>query len=112
MEATPRETKELTIGNHTLTVLTYLTGREYRAINANLVEKLEIKQNGNKAELQSLKGEFITMQEDERIAKVVQLFDGSAERIVDRIVDLPNNEYAPIIEAINNIAEGKGVASN
>jgi len=107
-----RETKEVTIGAHTFTLHTYITGRESRLVQTEMINNLEMKQANGSPEISGFKGELIALQEDRLISAIVTVMDGSSENIIDRILDLPTDEYDAILKEVRTVAEGKKQASN
>lgn len=104
-----RETKTLDIGNHKIVVNTYLTGREVRDIDSALMDKLEIRQVGKSQEISGLKGSMLKEQEDMQIKAVVVSIDGSSDNIVDRLIDLPHEQYQQVMQHIKIVVGKKEV---
>lgn len=109
--ATVRETKEVTIEGHKLVVLTYITGREQRSVQVNLLDKLEISGGASK-ELSGLKGSMMLDQRDEYVKIIIKSVDGKSENTLEEILNLPSKESEAIFQYVSNIVEGKETASN
>lgn len=107
MSDTPRETKQITVGQHTLTVNSYVTGRELREIEAFMMDKLEMKQTGKEPEITGFRGSMVLERQERQIKVVVIDLDGNAENLVDRILDLPSHEYREIMAYVSEITEPK-----
>jgi len=107
-----RETKELIVGAHKLVVKTYLTGRELRIIQNEMMDNLEMKQKSGETEITGFKGALLRAQEDKQITTTVLSFDGSTEGILDKVLDLPAFEYQEVVAYIKEITEKKEVASS
>lgn len=111
IEATVRETKEVVIEGHNLVVLTYITGREQRSVQVNLLDKLEVS-GGTAKELSGLKGSMMLDQRDEYVNIIVKSIDGKTDNTLEEVLNLPSKESDAIFQYVSNIVEGKEVASN
>jgi hypothetical protein len=107
MDNQQRETKELIVGNHKLVVVTYITGRELRAIENAVVDKFQVKQKGTEQELVGSKSEAMNSREDELIRQVVRSFDGVAEGVVDLVLDLPAPELFEVTGYVYSLTQKK-----
>lgn len=107
MSEIQRETKEIKIGNHTLVVNTFVTGRELRNIESSMLDKLEMKQKGTEQEITGFRGSMLKERQDAQIKAVVVSLDGSSDNVVDRILDLSAPEYQEVVEYVTSITEPK-----
>ena len=112
MSTTNRETKEIKIGEHTVVVNTYLTGREVRDIENALIDKLEMKQTPSGQEISGIKGSVLKEREDNQIKAVVVSMDGSADNLLNRLLDLPAGQYDEVMVYVKTLTEKKEVATN
>lgn len=102
-----RETKTVkTPGGHDLVLKTYLTGRESNELKSLLFSSVKINSSdaeaGNVA-IGDISGQLVLDQERKSIELLVVSLDGTAEGATDRILDLPEAEYAAVVEEINKI---------
>lgn len=104
-----RETKQIEIGVHKLTINTYITGRELREINAPMANALQFKQNGNDPEISGITSAVLEQRENAKIAAVVVQFDEHTEKsaILNAILDLEASLCNQVAEIINGIVEPK-----
>jgi len=107
-----KETKQITVGAHSVELRTYLTGRESRDIQSAMLNNLEMKQKDGASEISGFKGEMLSLQQDKQITTVVVSMDDSKENILNRILDLPLEEYNVIIKEVEEVATGKKQASS
>lgn len=107
-----RETKNLSVGSHTLQVVTYLTGRELREIQSAMMEHVEMKTKGEDTEMSGFKVGMLALKEDKQIELVVKKFDDKTEGVKDMVLDLPRLEYKIVMEYITELTEGKEPASS
>lgn len=92
MENTTRETKEITTtGGHKVILLTYITGREAREINASRVE-------GDTS---------FSKPTDVAFGIVIKSIDGSSENIVDQVLDLKLQDFTEVSEALAEVMDPK-----
>ena len=102
-----RATKEVQIGEHTLTFYTYATGREFNAIQEVYLNGAKVNAiNGNV----TLEG-FNPNADNEAMAKaiglLVKLFDGSAEDVTNKVMDLPYADYTVVVGLLNELTGKK-----
>jgi hypothetical protein len=107
MSDTQRETKQITVGSHTITVNTFVTGRELRDIESAMLDKLEMKQTGGAQEISGFRGSMLKEREDAQIKAVIVDLDGTAEDLVNRVLNLPAPEYREVMAYVSEITEPK-----
>lgn len=105
-----RETKEVIIDGHVLKVLSYITGREQRAIQASLYETVDI--DGGTGEVSNIKGTLMLVQQEKYAELIVKEIDGKTDNILDNILKLPALTSAKIMMLASNISQGKEAAIN
>ena len=108
-----RETKEIKVGEHTLVVNTYLTGREARTIEGVMMDKLEMSQSTKDGDekgetmITGFKGSILSDRQDLQVKAVIVSFDGKTENILDTILDLPRDDSEEVMKIVSEIAEPK-----
>lgn len=103
-----RETQILdTVNGYQVELHTYITGREKRAIESVFYRDLEMTQTGAEQTITGFKGAALEEAQNAAIAAVVVSVNGNPNKIPDRVLDLPAEDYQEIIAAINEITEGK-----
>lgn len=107
-----RETKEINVGGHVIVYKTYLTGREEREIQNQMLNQLELNQKSGEPEITGFKGAMLREQQDKYILNVVVSIDGSSENILDRLLDLPSTQFNKVMEVVQEIAEKKETAAS
>lgn len=107
MSENTRETKELTIGKHTVVVHTYVTGRELRQIEGAMMDKLEMSQKDGSQEIKGFKGSMLAERQDMQIKAVVVSVDGQSDNVVDAVLDLPATESEQIMDYVKELTEPK-----
>lgn len=110
-----RETKEVKVGDHTLVVHTFITGREARDIEGSMMDKLEMSQSTDKGtEITGFKGSQLKERQDMQIKAVVVSFNEVTEtaKVLDAILDLPSKESEEIMNVVKEIADPKEDAGN
>jgi hypothetical protein len=66
-----------------------------------------MRQRGGEQEVTGFKGTVLAEAQDSAIRLVVVSVDGQTDNVVDRVLDLPSQDYKEIIAAINEVTEGK-----
>lgn len=109
-----RPTKEITLVSGAVIVAnTYITGREKRAINEVMLRSAEMRQTGSKSEITGVKGDVTFEMENVAIQSVVVEVRTGSETITDKkkvldfVLDLPEQEYNAVIELINDVTNPK-----
>lgn len=105
-----RETKEFkTTGGNVIVYKSYITGRESNEIQKILLKDMKIEVGEAKLSpfVGAVSAANITELNNKTIELLVTLLNGTAENILDRILDLPNTEYAEISAKLNEISGDK-----
>lgn len=102
-----RETKDIEIAGHKLTVKTYATAREHHAIQQAYFTgtKLEVVGDAPKISEFNPGVQFDVYQE--MIRQMVVSMDGSAENIVDRCVELPASDFDEVVQVLDQLVSKK-----
>lgn len=104
-----RETVQIItpLTNKTITLKSYLTGREKRALtNVYLQGDITFDKTGQN--IQGLKGSLMETAENLAISTVVVSFEGvEVAGIVDAVLDLPASDYTFVIAEINKVTSDK-----
>lgn len=110
MDTKQRETKEIKVGEHTVVIKTYCTGREANEIEQVYLAGTKVSMVGTTP---TVDGFSPTVEQDankKAIEVLVVSLDGTNDDLVNRILDLPNTEYVQIVAALGEIS-GKKKAS-
>lgn len=102
-----RATKEIKIGEHTLVVKTYCTGREFNEIEAVYMGGAKVKNVGADVQIESFKPTIQQDADNKMIEVLTVSLDGDPADILNRILDLPKNDYLGIVAALSEIAGKK-----
>lgn len=102
-----RETKAIEVAGHKLVVKTYATAREAHVIQQAYFSgtKLEVVGDAPKISEFNPGVQFDVYQE--MIRQIVVELDGSAEKIVDRCLDLQSGEFDEIVAELDQIVSKK-----
>jgi len=102
-----RETKEFTTpGGLKLVVKTFLTGREVNEVLKKLFGAREISAQSDGSAAAKLPIATGIDRNVFLIEAAVVSFEGSAENILERILDLPAKEYTAILNEVKSLADG------
>lgn len=104
METTTIETP---LEKHKVELKKSLTGRDRRAIQSVYYEDLDIEVNQQAPEMKGIKGTVVNKAQDRTFETVVISIDGSKENIVDKILDMRDDDFDFIVKEINKITEKK-----
>ncbi|MBI4150497.1 hypothetical protein HY492_00045 [Candidatus Woesearchaeota archaeon] len=101
-----RETVQFTTpeGEHTLVLHAYLTGRDRRAVQRAVVATADIGIEDGEATVRRLSPDIAERVQDTLIGALILSMDGSTERIVERILDLPATAYDAIVRELDRIS--------
>lgn len=88
---------------------TYLTGREKRALRGIFLKDVEVSTDAasGKPTTSGIKGTAIEEGENFIINTIVVELNGSAENILERVLDLPATDYDALLAQLNSITEDK-----
>lgn len=108
METKTRETKEFTTKGGTVIVhKTYLTGREMNEVQKVLLKNVTVDIKGASQSVQGFEASSITELNNKTIEMMVVSVNGISDKVIDTILDLPNEEYSEVIEKLNEITGAK-----
>lgn len=107
-----RETREISVGGHVIVLNTYITGRESRAIEQSMYDKLHLSQRNGEQEISGIKGSVIIEREDAQIKAVVVSIDGNSENIVERLLDFASEHYDEVLTEVRAVVEKKNQQTN
>lgn len=108
METKTRETKEfITKGGTKICYKTYLTGREMNEVQKVLLKNVTVDMKGSTQNVQGFEATSITELNNKTIEMMVVSVGDIKEKVLDAILDLPNDEYTEVIETLNEITGSK-----
>lgn len=102
-----RETQDLKIGGHTITVKTYATAREHQAIQQVLLKDAKFDVAGDTPKLSDFDPTVMFAMNEETIRQMVVSLDWAVENVVDRCLDLPSADFDELILALNDLVAKK-----
>lgn len=102
-----RETKEIVIEKHKFEVKTYATAREVKAIQSAYFKGAKIEIVAEQPKISEFNPDVQFEVEKETIRTMVVSVDGSAEDIVDRCIDLPNDIYLELVGELDSLVSKK-----
>jgi hypothetical protein len=108
-----RATREIrTKGDHKVVFHDYITGREQRSIQEVFLRKVEISRvsqadGKTDAGVSGFSAAAIAEAQDLAFKLLIVSMDDSNENIVQRVLDLPAEEFDEVVAVINEITEPK-----
>lgn len=84
----------------------YITGGQMRALKNIFLDAFEITSSGETVEGKGVKGSLINKMEDEAIKMIVISVDGQTENVLDRVLNLPAEDYEVVVAEVNKISKG------
>ena len=102
-----RETTEKTIGAHTLKVKTYTSAREVNAIQQAYRNAVTTKITDGKPEIEELNIFEVYSVQLEMVKQLVVAIDGDAEKIDERVQDIPNDDFLELSTYLDSIISKK-----
>lgn len=102
-----RDTTELTLGTNSFKVKTYATAREANAIQQAYFKGTKLEVVGDQPKISEFNPGVQFDVHQEMIRQMVVSMDESSERIVERCVDLPNNDFAELVTALDQLISKK-----
>ena len=109
--ATERATKEVKTAEHTVIVKTYCTGREFNEIEQVYLTGAKVNMVGNEVHVDGFSPTIEQDANKKAIEILVVSLDGNSEDIVNRVLDLPHNEYLEIVNALSIVSGKKKVSA-
>lgn len=102
-----RPTQELKAGEHTLIVKTYATAREHQLIQKTLLSSTKFEVSGETPRMSDFDASVIFDMHAELIRQMVVSLDGSEEKIVERCLDLPSEDFDTIVDTLDQLVSKK-----
>ena len=106
-----RETKDFeTKGGFKIVANAYITGREMRNIRDCYIGEADVNVNDFKkgnVPLTGIKGGVISKAEDISIEALIVSVNGSKEKVLEAVSNLPSDDYDEVVEYINTITSPK-----
>lgn len=102
-----RETKIIKVGDHELVVKTYATAREANEIQQTYFKGSKVEMTGDTPKIQDFNPGIQFEVEKELVNQLVVRMDNSDVDIVDRVLDLPSDEYHELISQLDGLVAKK-----
>lgn len=102
-----RETKEITAGNHTYTVKTYATAREANAIQQAYMKGMKVEVVGELPKISEFNPGAQFEVEQEMVRQLIVSMDGVPDAVLDRCIDLPNDQFGDLIAQLDELVSKK-----
>lgn len=102
-----RETKEVRIGSNMVEIKTYATGREATAIQQAYLKSASVEIVGGEARVKDFNPSALDDVRAEMIRQLVVSLNGDNTNLVDRCIDLPNEEYVELVATLDELAAAK-----
>lgn len=107
-----RETIEIVtpVASHKVVIKKWLTGRERREIRAVLFSGISIAVNPDETDEETrekakdnyqFNGELLNKMNDKKIEAVVESVDGSNENVLDKVLDMHEEDYAFVVAEVD-----------
>ena len=98
------ETKEITTpaGKVKVVLKAFITGRDMRALKDIYLKVGKVDATGTT--ITDIDPEMANQAENKSLELVVQSVNGEAEGVVEKILDMPSEDYTFIMEAVNEVA--------
>lgn len=97
-----RETKTIQVGDNSIVMNTFITGKEFREYQNINLRAVNINETG--AIKGGVKPEVLNEAQDFLLKKLIVSINGNAENIVDTVLNLPQSQSDEIIAQVNSIA--------
>lgn len=107
LDVPQRETKAVQVGQHTVAIKTYLTGRESNELKKIMLERMSYKSEGSQAvPSMNIPGTYLLDQELAALGVCVFSMDGNVADLVNRLQDeLTGTEYQQVVTAVNELTK-------
>ena len=106
-----RENREVVtpVKAHKVVLTTYLTGREFEYVQAPLLQAMTVKAGGIGQDVQMGNIDISKIQESTHrlIEKVVVSVDGNSDKVLDLILDMHQEDYQFVLDAVNELSKKK-----
>ena len=83
----------------------YITGRDTRVLRGALIKAAKINQEGGVTGIDIV---AMNASDDEKIKVAIVSVDGSKDKLVDALLDMPKEDYDFVMEAIDDLTDGLG----
>ena len=103
-----RETRNINVGTHVVSIKTYLTGREVNKLKGDVYSKFKYTtgEDGKPRPVMDTTASYAIEQELSTLALCIVALDGSSDSIVDRLQDdLRAEEYIQVKDAVNELTK-------
>ncbi len=105
---TKRETKIFeTSRGHKVEIKTYLTGREFNEIQAVYLQDVKLDTVGQEIKLSGFNPSAEQKANNRTIELLAVSFDGSSDDILNKVLDLPHDEYDEVIAQLSEVSGKK-----
>jgi hypothetical protein len=102
-----RPTKKLkTPSGKEVEIKEYLTARERNELRNVFLENMKVDATGDQPSVKEISGTAVELAEKKLIELAVASYDGSAEKILDRLLDATPDEYDFVVREANKINTG------
>jgi len=100
------ETTEITtpVGNNKVALKQYITGRDMRSLREIYLKVGTLDSSGQN--LSNIDPAMVDQSENKAFEMVIVSIDGQAEGILDKILNMPAQDYDFILTAVNEITAG------
>lgn len=102
-----RPTKDITVGEHTFKVKTYVSAREANAIQQVYLSAAKIEVQGEQPKFTEFDPTVQMRVQEELVRQIVLEMDGSTDQVVDRCLDLPSYEYEDLVAQLDDLTAKK-----
>lgn len=102
-----RDTKEIKTGNHTFVVKTYATAREYNAIQQAYFTGTKVEIVGDAPRINEINPGVMFEVHQELVRQAVVSMDGDPANVVERCLELPNDEFQELVGQLDEIVTKK-----
>lgn len=104
-----RETKtlELPVTKAKVVIYTYLTGREFEQVQAPLLQAMAMSPEGQGKNVKFGNIDVAKVQESTHllVEKHVVSVNGNKDKVLDQILDMPNEDYQFVVESIQELSK-------
>lgn len=90
-----------------VTLLDWITGREYQQINAPMFAQMKMKPSQNGMETSTITMDVATLMDNEAIRTIVKSVDGKTDNILDAVLDLRIDDFNEVMVNVRETIGGK-----
>lgn len=95
------------IGKHKIEIKSWITGKDRRILRSVYLNASEIEITGDQPEIKGLSGKLIEEMENKAIEIVIVSIDEIKEGILDKILEMHEDDYEFVMKEINQITAEK-----